>query len=143
VPPKLIQFLLCEDARLDLNGLLSVTGLIWAPIRAAGPGLLPKLTLALMLAGMHGVRRMRTSIDARCGSDPILHHQGEWETRTQHEPDHHLLLHSLAPFPLPRAGDYVLRVGVDFDQQRRAVYVQTLKVEMPPAPEQPSRDRPN
>ena len=139
--PKLIHFVVCEDARVDSNGLLSVNGLIWAPISASGPGALPKIALVLTFAGMSGVQRSKMTINVRRDSEPVLHAETDWQTRSPTDPDFHAFIQNVAPFPVPGAGSYTIRVGIDFGDGRSGIYTHGLRVDMPPGnPPAPPND---
>jgi hypothetical protein len=126
--PRLDDFIVCEDARLEVSGLITLVGYFAGVLRLPGPGNL-KLSCVVALGEMGGVERFLMQVESRLG-DEVLSKSGVIECKRQPRAETHTIVHVLSPFPAPRPGRYKLQVTIETGGVT-SVYTKMLSIDMP------------
>ena len=125
--PTAEDFVLCEDARLEVGGLLTLVGYIPGAISLPGPGNL-RITCVLVLQEMTGIERFLLQLEVSVGKD-VLYKSGVIECK-RHAAEAHTIVHVIQPFPTPRPGKYVVRATLE-TSTATTNFDKVLRVEMP------------
>jgi len=134
--PKLIDFVLCEDARLEVGGLMTLVGYLPGAVRVPGPGNL-RVVCVLVLEEMVGVERLLMQVETFLG-EQSLYKSGVVECRRQPNVEGHTIVHAIAPFPAPAPGRYLVRVMIEIAGQT-TIHEKRVGIDMPaPAGPQPT-----
>jgi hypothetical protein len=125
---KLVDFVLCEDARLEVGGLMTLVGYLPGAVRVPGPGNL-KVVCILVLEEMVGVERLLMQVETVLG-EQSLYKSGLVECRRQPNVEGHTIVHAIAPFPAPAPGRYLVRVTFEI-AGKSTVYEKRVGIDMP------------
>lgn len=125
--PKLENFLFCRDAEVRPNGLATIHELFSGLLLVPGPGLFPRVTVVLMLSGMQGISKTRTTYEIKVENELIASGGAGQEER---DPtfDYHIHRHEMANFPVSRPGVYTVRIGLEYDTGIAGVYSSKFRV---------------
>ncbi len=134
---KVEDFIVCEDVRLEVSGLMTLVGFFAGALRIPNPGGL-KLSFVLVVNGMHGIDRFLLLVETRLGKE-TLSKTGVIECKRQPSVDSHTIVHTIAPFPAPRPGMYDIRVTLETSTGAET-FTKTIAIDISPQPPaQPAR----
>lgn len=108
---KLEDFIVCEDVRLEVSGMMTLVGFFAGALRIPTPGSL-KLSFALVVEGMKGIDRFLLMVETKLGKE-VLSKTGVIECKRQPQVDSHTIVHTISPFPAPRPGMYDIKVTIE------------------------------
>lgn len=134
---KLEEFILCEDVRLEVSGLMTLVGYFAGALRIPMPGGL-KLSFVMVVDGMYGIDRFLLMVETRLGKE-TLSKTGVIECKRQPTVDSHTIVHTINPFPAPRPGKYEVRVTIEASAKTEtfsksfALDINPAGAEVPPA----------
>lgn len=136
---RLEHFLVCDDAREESSGRLTILGLCpTLDLFASGPGLFEQLTIVVVLNGMKGVSDFKWAMSVTHGKDVILPRKQMLDKR-QPDPLSHTLRYKMTNFPVLSDGLY--RFVVEFQIGGTvATFIREVNVhfELPPGAAKPS-----
>jgi hypothetical protein len=127
---KLDDFIVCEDVRLEVSGLMTLVGFFAAALRIPTAGNL-KLSFVMVMSEMKGCDRFLLMIETRLGKD-VLTKSGVMECKRDPTVDSHTIVHTINPFPAPRAGRYELRVTVEAAENQ--TFTRGVTIDIGPQP---------
>lgn len=126
---KLEDFVVCEDVRLEVSGMMTLVGFFAGALRIPNPGSL-KLSFALVVEGMKGIDRFLLMVETRLGKE-TLSKTGVIECKRQSHVDSHTIVHTISPFPAPRPGKYDIRVTLETSTVTET-FTKTIAIEVGP-----------
>lgn len=131
------DFIVCEDVRLEVSGMMTLVGFFAGALRIPSAGSL-KLSFALVVEGMKGIDRFLLMVETRLGKE-VLSKTGVIECKRQPQVDSHTIVHSIHPFPAPRAGKYDIRVTIETSAGTET-FTKTIAIDIGPqsAPARPT-----
>lgn len=128
---KVEDFLICEDVRLEVSGLMTLVGYFAGALRIPNPGGL-KLSFVMVIDGMMGVDRFLLMVETRLGKE-VLSKTGVIECRRQASVDSHTIVHAINPFPAPRPGKYEVRVTLE-TSTKTETFTKSFAIDIAPQP---------
>lgn len=128
---KLEDFIVCEDVRLEVSGLMTLVGFFAAALRIPTPGNL-KLSFVMVMSEMKGLDRFLLQIETRLGKE-VMNKSGVLECRRDATVDSHTIVHTINPFQAPRPGKFELRVTVEAAGQTHA-FSKYIMIDIGPQP---------
>lgn len=128
---KLDDFIVCEDVRLEVSGLMTLVGFFAAALRIPTPGNL-KLSFVMVMSEMKGIDRFLLQIETRLGKE-TLYRSGVLECKRDPAVDSHTIVHTINPFQAPRPGKFDLRVTVEAAGQTHA-FSKIITLDIGPLP---------
>jgi hypothetical protein len=128
---KLDDFIVCEDVRLEVSGLMTLVGFFAGALRIPTPGNL-KLSFVMVMSEMKGTDRFLLQIETKLGKE-ALYRSGVLECRRDPAVDSHTIVHTINPFKAPGPGKYDLRVTVEAGGQTHA-FSKIISLDIGPLP---------
>ena len=123
------DFIVCEDVRLEVSGMMTLVGFFAGALRIPNPGTL-KLSFALVVEGMKGIDRFLLMVETKLGKE-VLSKTGVIECKRQASVDSHTIVHTISPFPAPRPGKYDIKVTIETSTVTES-FTKTISIDIGP-----------